>query len=111
MAFSINMGEAIPESGIVELISGQTSDYKRFTLELSAASVEEKSIANNFLNVVGGHATVNIDNAIHDFNDLIFVAETNIELDILDLDYTTLSADDKAKVDAFAELLIAKANL
>lgn len=111
MAFSINMGEAIPESGIVELVSGQTSDYKRFILELSVASIEEKAIVNDFLNVIGGHATVNIDNVEHDFNDLIFVAETNIELDILDLDYNTLSADDKAKVDAFAELLIAKANL
>ncbi len=111
MAFSINMGEAIPELGIKEIVSGQTSDYKIFIFDLEAATTEEVEVVNSFLNLVGGHATINIINAPHDFNDFIFVAQTNIELDIIEVDYSTLLPEEVEVVDAFANLAISKANL
>lgn len=105
MAFSINMGQAVPEQQILEAISVGTEDFKRGFLNLETATPEQQKICANFLALVGGHATVEIINSAHDFTDVIFVAAGTIELDIVEVDYKSLTSANKGKINAFAELL------
>jgi hypothetical protein len=105
MTFSVSMGQAIPGTDIIETVSVGTIDFRRGFLRLETASLEYKTIYSDFLQIIGGHATVNIINSIHDFTDVLIVAELPIELDIVEIDYDTLSVDNKEKIDKFAELL------
>lgn len=105
MAFSINMGEAIPGTEVIESVLGQTEDFKRFFLNLETATAEQQKTCSNFLALVGGHATVNITNSAHDFNDVTFIAAGTVELDIVEVDYKSLTSANKGKINAFAELL------
>lgn len=106
MAFSISMGQAVPSQQILELVSVGTEDFKRGLLSLDDSSSDQKKIFNNFLSVVGCYATVNIINSEHNFTDVIVVANKTIELDIIDVDYSSLTPAKRAKIDAFAGLLL-----
>jgi hypothetical protein len=106
MAFSINMGEAIPGTEVIESVLGQTEDFKRFFLNLETATPEQQKICSNFLALVGGHATVSIINSAHNFNDVTFIAAGTVELDVVEVDYDLLNSTNKGKINTFANLLI-----
>ncbi len=99
------MGEAIPGTEVIESVLGQTEDFKRFFLNLETATPEQQKICANFLALVGGHATVEIINSAHDFNDVTFIAAGTVELDVVEVDYKSLTSANKGKINAFAELL------
>lgn len=90
---------------MTEAVFGSTTDYKSFNLNIDQATPEQQQICANFFALVGGHATVNILNSTHDFEDCTYVVVSGVETDVLDVDYTSLSNIDKGKINAFASLL------
>ncbi len=111
MTFSVSMGQAVPGTDIIEAISFGTADFRRGFLNLDTSNAECKLIYSDFLQIIGGHATVNIINSLHNFTDVLISANRVIELDIMDIDYNLLSLEDKEKIDKFAELLNSSVNL
>ena len=103
MSFIVQMGNS--GSAGTEAVFGSTADYKSFSLNLDQASAEEQEICANFFALVGGHATVNIINSAHDFEDCNYVVVSGVETDVVDVDYTALSNINKGKINAFANLL------
>ena len=88
-----------------EIVFGATEDFKGFNLNLDQATAEQHQICANFFALVGGHATINILNSSHNFQDCNYVVASGVDNDVVDLDYSTLSAINKGKVNAFANLL------
>ncbi len=88
-----------------ELVFGSTEDYKPFSLDLDQAPADQQEICANFFALVGGHATVNILNSAHDFEDCAYVVVSGVETDVVDVDYTSLSNINKGKINSFANLL------
>ena len=89
-----------------EAVFGATEDYKSFNLNLDQATAEQQKICADFFALVGGHATVNILNSAHDFQDCNYVVVSGVETDIVDVDYSTLTTAKKGKINAFANLLV-----
>ena len=110
MTFSISMGQAIPGTDIIEAIAFGTADFRRGFLNLETTNAESKLTYSDFLQIVDGHATVNIINSPYDFTDILISANCVIELDIIDIDYNLLSLENKEKIDKFANLLNSLAN-
>lgn len=103
MSFIVMMGNTGDLDN--ELVFGTTEDYKSFNLDLDQSKPEEQEICANFFALVGGHATVNILNSNHDFQDCNYVVVSGIATDIVDVDYASLSNANKGKINAFANLL------
>jgi hypothetical protein len=103
MSFTVMMGNSAPAT--TEAVFGSTEDYKSFSLNLDQATPEDQKICTDFLALVGGHATVNILNSDHDFQDCNYVVVSGVETDIVDVDYSALTAAKKGKINAFANLL------
>lgn len=103
MSFIVDMGNTGDLNN--ELVFGTTEDYKSFSLDLDQAKPEEQEICANFFALVGGHATVNILNSSHDFQDCNYVVVSGVETDVVDVDYSSLSNANKGKINAFANLL------
>lgn len=103
MSFIVYMGN----SGdlMTETVFGSTTDYTPFYLDLDQATPEQHQICANFFALVGGHATVNILNSAHDFEDCTYVVVSGVETDVVDVDYSALSNINKGKINAFANLL------
>jgi hypothetical protein len=103
MSFIVDMGN----SGDVntEAVFGSTTDYTPFYLDIDQATPAQQEICANFFALVGGHATVNILNSAHDFEDCTYVVVSGVETDVVDVDYTSLSNINKGKINAFANLL------
>lgn len=89
-----------------ELVFGTTEDYKSFYLDLDQATPDQQEICANFFALVGGHATVNIINSAHNFQDCNYVVVSGVATDIADVDYSSLSNINKGKINAFANLLV-----
>ena len=104
MSFTIMMGNSAPAT--TEAVFGSTTDYKSFNLDIDQATPEQQKICTDFFGLVGGHATVNILNSNHDFNDCSYIVVLGVETDIVDVDYTSLSNINKGKINAFANLLV-----
>ena len=92
-----------------EIVFGSTQDYKPFNLDLDQATPAQQQICANFFALVGGHATVNILNSAHNFEDCNYVVASGVESDVVDVDYSALSNINKGKINAFANLLISLA--
>lgn len=103
MSFTIMMGNSAPAT--TEAVFGSTTDYKSFNLDIDQATPEQQKICTDFFALVGGHATVNILNSNHDFNDCSYIVVSGVETDIVDVDYNSLSNINKGKINAFANLL------
>jgi hypothetical protein len=103
MSFIVDMGNTGDLNN--ELVFGSTNDYKGFSLDLDQATPEQHEICANFFALVGGHATVNILNSAHDFEDCAYVVVSGVETDVVDVDYSSLSNVNKGKINAFANLL------
>ncbi len=88
-----------------ELIFGTTTDYKSFNLDIDQATPQQQQICTNFFELVGGHATVNILNSAHDFQDCTYIVVLGVETDAVDVDYSALSNINKGKINSFANLL------
>lgn len=108
MSFIVQMGNS--GSAGTEAVFGSTADYKSFSLNLDQASAEDQKICSDFFALVGGHTTVNILNSTHDFEDCNYVVVSGVEIDIVEIDYSTLSNINKGKINAFANLLKSIAN-
>ena len=104
MSFTIMMGNSAPAT--TEAVFGSTTDYKSFNINLDQATPEQQKICADLLALVGGHATVNILNSNHDFNDCTYIVVSGVEIDIVDVDYSALSNINKGKINAFANLLV-----
>lgn len=89
-----------------EAVFGETEDYKSYSLNLDQVSPEDQKVCADFLALVGGHATVNILNSAHNFQDCNYVVVSGVETDIVDVDYKALSNINKGKINAFANLLV-----
>ena len=103
MSFIVDMGNTGDLNN--ELVFGSTNDYKGFNLDLDQATPAQQEICANFFALVGGHATVNILNSAHDFEDCAYVVVSGVETDVVDVDYSSLSNVNKGKINAFANLL------
>ena len=103
MSFIVNMGNTGDLNN--EIVFGSTQDYKPFNLDLDQAPADQQEICANFFALVGGHATVNILNSAHNFEDCNYVVASGVETDIVDVDYSALSNINKGKINAFANLL------
>ena len=103
MSFTVLMGNSGEPNS--ELVFGTTADYKLFNLDLDQATPAQHEICANFFALVGGHATVNILNSAHDFQDCTYIVVSGVETDVVDVDYTSLSNINKGKINAFANLL------
>ena len=103
MSFIVDMGNTGDLNN--ELVFGSTTDYKSFNLDIDQAIPAQQEICANFFALVGGHATVNILNSAHDFEDCAYVVVSGVETDVVDVDYTSLSNINKGKINAFANLL------
>ena len=104
MSFTVIMGNS--GDVLTEAVFGSTEDFKLYNLDLDQATPEQQEICANFLALVGGHATVNILNSAHNFEDCNYVVVSGIETDVVDVDYTALSNINKGKINAFANLLV-----
>lgn len=96
------MGNSTPAT--TEAVFGSV-DFKSFYLDLDQATVDQQKICADFLALVGGHASVNIINSDHDFDDCNYVVVNGIETDAVELDYSSLSNTNKGKINNFANLL------
>lgn len=104
MSFIVDMGNS--GDVMTEAVFGSTTDYKSFNLDLDQATPAQQEICANFFALVGGHATVNILNSAHDFEDCAYVVVSGVETDVVDIDYTALSNINKGKINSFANLLV-----
>ena len=104
MSFTVLMGNSGDANA--ELTFGTTIDNKPFSLDIDQATPEQQKICTDFFALVGGHATVNILNSAHDFEDCTYVVVSGVETDVVDVDYTSLSNINKGKINAFANLLV-----
>ena len=103
MSFIVDMGNS--DDVNTEAVFGSTTDYTPFYLDIDQATPAQQEICANFFSLVGGHATVNILNSAHDFEDCTYVVVSGVETDVVDVDYSTLTAAKKGKINAFANLL------
>jgi len=77
-----------------------------YYLDLTTASTEDKKIVTDFLTVIGKHITVNLLNA-----PTSSVIETTViipgvaDLESIEMDYETLTAAKKTKVDVYISLI------
>ena len=104
MSFTVMMSNSAPAT--TEAVFGMTDDQKHFSLDLDKATADEQKICANFFALVGGHATVNILNSNHNFEDCNYVVVSGVETDVVDVDYSALSNTNKGKINAFANLLV-----
>lgn len=104
MSFIVTMGNSTPAT--TEAVFGSTDDSKQFYLDLDQATAAEQKICADFFALVGGHTCVNILNSNHNFQDCNYVVVSGVEIDAVDVDYSTLSTTNKGKINAFANLLI-----
>lgn len=103
MSFIVDMGNTGDLNN--EIVFGSTDDYKSFNLDLDQATPEQQKICTDFFALVGGHITVNILNSAHNFEDCNYVVASGVEIDTVEVDYTSLSNINKGKINAFANLL------
>ena len=104
MSFIVDMGNS--GDVMTEAVFGSTTDYTPFYLDIDQATPEQQKICTDFFALVGGHATVNILNSAHDFEDCTYIVVSGVETDVVDVDYTSLSNINKGKINAFANLLV-----
>lgn len=97
------MGNSAPAT--TEAVFGSTDDYKSFSLNLDKATPEQQETCANFFALVGGHATVDILNSAHNFQDCNYVVVSGVATDMVEVDYSALSNINKGKINAFANLL------
>lgn len=103
MSFIVTMGNG--SSTDIECLFGSTFDFKPFNLDISLASDEQKNICNNFFTLVGNHASVYINNSPYDFNDFNYIIVGAVESDIVNIDYSVLSPDNKNIIDEMNNLI------
>jgi hypothetical protein len=102
MSFIVTMGNSSPAT--TEAVFG-TTDFKSFYLDLDQATADQQKICADFLALVGGHASVNIINSDHNFDDCSYVVVSGVDTDIVEVDYDSLTTTKKGKINNFANLL------
>ena len=96
------MGNSTPAT--TEAVFGSV-DFKSFYLDLDQATPDQQKICTDFLALVGGHVMVNITNSSHDFDDCNYIVVNGIDEEIVEVDYSSLTATKKGKINNFANLL------
>jgi hypothetical protein len=98
----VTMGNSSPAT--TEAVFG-TTDFKSFYLDLDQATADQQKICADFFALVGGHASINIINSDHNFDDCNYVVVSGVETDIVEVDYDSLTTTKKGKINNFANLL------
>jgi len=81
-------------------------DINSYYLDLTTASTEDKKIVTDFLTVIGKHITVNLLNApISDTVETTVIIPGVADLESIEIDYETLTAAKKTKVDVYISLI------
>lgn len=82
-------------------IMGNTLDYSYF-IDLSVASIEDQQIVTDYINVIGKHSSANIENyPIDKFFEINIIITEETDLEIVTIDYASLTENDQAKVNLF----------
>lgn len=82
-------------------IMGNTLDYSYF-IDLSVASVEDKQIVTDYINIIGKHSSANIENYPADkFFEINIVMPEETDSEIVTIDYASLTEGDQSKVNLF----------
>jgi hypothetical protein len=102
MGFIVTMGNSFPAT--TKAVFGNV-DFKSFYLDLNEATTQQKAICSDFLNIVGGHFSINIINSNYNFDDCNYVLENGIDEEITEVDYSQLTTQDQNKINLFANLL------
>jgi hypothetical protein len=76
-------------------------------LDLSTSPTADVKVVNDFILVIGNHITTNIENYPLDgyFETNIVLPYGDCDLDIINIDYNSLSDNDKNIVDQFVNLI------
>ena len=104
MSFLISGGNSTPST--TKSVFGMTYDCRMFNLDLNVATVEQQKIYEDFFSVIGYHSQVNIFNSGIDFEDCTYVLVDGVDSETTELDYLTLSNEEKEKINKFSNLLI-----
>jgi len=102
MSFIVTMSNSEPAT--TKAVFGNT-EFKTFYLDLDQATASEQKTCADFLALVGGHITVNIINSNHDFDDCNYVLVNGMDGEIVEIDYSSLTTENKEKIDLFANML------
>jgi len=108
MSFLISGGNSTPST--TKSVFGMTGDYKMFNLDLNTATVEQQNICEDFFSLIGYHSSVNITNSGYNFEDCTYVLVDGVDSENSELDYLTLSNEEKEKINKFSNLLIEISN-
>jgi hypothetical protein len=101
--FTVNTGSNLPENTNVLIGDIPGAD---FNFEIANFKPEDKVAYDEFFDVIGTHSSVVINNSPYEINAFRVIPENNIDPEIVEFDYSTMSLDDKAKIDAGAQALI-----
>lgn len=102
------MGNSAPST--TQAVFGMTSDYKSFNIDLNNVTPEQKKICEDFFYVVGAHSSVNIINSSYNFEDFSYVVLSGVDNELVDLDYQTLSNEDKEKINTLYDFITEVSN-
>lgn len=100
--FIVNTGSNLPEN--TNVLLGDLPGFD-FNFEISNFKPEDKLAYDAFFNLVGNHSSVLIINSPYEMNAFRIIPESNIAADIVEYDYSTMSAKNKAIVDAGVQAL------
>lgn len=105
MSFLISGGNSTPST--TKSVFGMTDDCRMFNLDLNTATVEQQNICEDFFSLIGYHSSINIINSGYNFEDCTYVlVDGVVDSETTELDYLTLSNEEKEKINKFSNLLI-----
>lgn len=104
MSFLISGGNSTPST--TKSVFGMTDDCKMFNLDLNTATVEQQNICEDFFSLIGYHSSINIINSGYNFEDCNYVIVDGVDNEEIEIDYLSLTNEQKEKINIFASLLI-----
>jgi hypothetical protein len=104
----VSLNSTLPGSRNVILIQNNSQGIE---IDISTLTTSEKSIITKFINTVGKHISVNIENIETEIKeDVYFFIPQETSLETVTIDYNTLTATKKNNVNAFIEFLLNQLN-
>lgn len=104
MSFLISGGNSTPST--TKSVFGMTDDCRMFNLDLNVATAEQQKIYEDFFFVIGYHSSINIINSGYNFEDCSYVIVDGVDNEEIEIDYLSLTNEQKEKINIFASLLI-----